>query len=107
MIHYHTPSLFFHRFNNVLELAYDNSIDYPMLWRYLADIITPVILQDQFTLTDLKPLIMEHLHPVGKAAALLAEILLLIKGTKVRTRLISGTFNGCRDPNEFFYYSQH
>jgi hypothetical protein len=55
-----------------------------MLWRYLADIITPVILQDQFTLTDLKPLIMEHLHPVGKAAALLAEILLIIKEMKVR-----------------------
>ena len=68
-----------------MELAYDNSIDYPMLWRYLADVITPVILADQFTLSDLKPLILEHLLPVGKAAALLAEILLSTKELKVST----------------------
>ena len=75
------------RFSGVLELADDNSIDYPMLWRYLADVITPVILADQFTLFDLKPLILEHLLPVGKAAALLAEILLIIKESKVSVRL--------------------
>ena len=77
------PFLFIHRFNNVLELANDNSIDYPMLWRYLADIITPVVLADQFTLSDFKPMIFQHLLPVGKAAALLAEILLITKELKV------------------------
>ena len=78
---------FSHRFSSVLELADDNSIDYPMLWRYLADVITPVILADQFTLFDLKPLILEHLLPVGKAAALLAEILVVTKELKVSVRL--------------------
>ncbi len=66
-----------------MEVAYDNAIDYPMLWKYLAEIITPVILGDQLTLSDLKPMILEHLVPVGKAAALLAEILLIAKELKV------------------------
>ena len=75
-------------FSDVLKLADDNSIDYPMLWKYLADIITPVILGDQFTLSDLKPLIFEHLLPVGKAAALLAEILLIIKELKGESKAV-------------------
>jgi hypothetical protein len=54
-----------------------------MLWKYLAEIITPVILGDLFTLSDLKPQILEHLIPVGKAAVLLAEILLITKELKV------------------------
>ena len=75
--------MFSHSFNSVLEVAYDNAIDYPMLWKYLAEIITPVILGDLFTLSDLKPQILEHLIPVGKAAVLLAEILLITKELKV------------------------
>jgi hypothetical protein len=54
-----------------------------MLWKYLAEIITPVILGDLFTLSDLKPQILEHLIPVDKAAVLLAEILLITKELKV------------------------
>ena len=80
---------FFFRFNSVLELAYDNAIDYPMLWKYLAEIITPVILKDLFTLSDLKPLILEHLIPVGKAAALFAEILLITKELTVSINTIA------------------
>ena len=83
------PQQFFFRFNSVLELAYDNAIDYPMLWKYLAEIITPVILKDLFTLSDLKPLILEHLIPVGKAAALFAEILLITKELTVSINTIA------------------
>ena len=71
-----------------MELAYDNAIDYPMLWKYLAEVITPVILKDLFTLSDLKPLILEHLIPVGKAAALFAEILLITKELTVSINTI-------------------
>lgn len=55
-----------------------------MLWRYLAEIITPVILGGLLTLSNLKPLVLTHLVPVGKAAVLFAEILLIVKETKVR-----------------------
>ena len=79
----HNSLILLTRFNSVLELAYDNAVDYPMLWKYLAEIITPVIVKDLFTISDLKPLILKHLIPVGKAAALFAEILLMTKELKV------------------------
>ena len=67
----------------MLEVADDNAIDYPMLWKYLAEIITPVILRRQFTLSDLMPHILEHLVPVGTAGNLLAEILIITKEKEV------------------------
>lgn len=66
-----------------MAIAYDNAIDYPQLWKYFAQIITPVILGGLFTLSHLKPLVFEHLIPVGKAAILFAEILLTIKEAAV------------------------
>ena len=65
-----------------LELAEDNAIDYPKLWCYIAELITPVIVGEQFKLADLKPLIM-HLVQCNKAAVVLAEILTIIAKEKV------------------------
>lgn len=78
---YHICSL-----SNALEYAEDSAIDYPKLWRYLAEIITPVIVGEQFKLVDLKPLTV-HLVESNKAAILFAEILNLIAEESVSTFL--------------------
>ena len=57
-------------------------MDYPKLWNYLAEIINP-LLGDRLKLNDLKPLILQHLAPIGKAAVLFAEILLEFKKSTV------------------------
>ena len=75
-------SLYVCRLGNVLEFAEDSAKKYPKLWYYLAQIITPVIVGEQFKLADLKPLIM-HLVQCNKTAVILAEILTIIAKKKV------------------------
>ncbi|XP_046850821.1 eukaryotic translation initiation factor 4 gamma 3-like isoform X2 [Xenia sp. Carnegie-2017] len=74
-------------FNNIFEAADENSMDYPKLWNYLAEIINP-LLGDRLKLNDLKPLILQHLAPIGKAAVLFAEILLEFKKSTCESEVV-------------------
>ncbi|KAM4771361.1 eukaryotic translation initiation factor 4 gamma 1 isoform 2-T2 [Rhinophrynus dorsalis] len=65
----------------VLEVAEDMEIDIPHIWLYLAEIITPVLLEDGIPMGEVFRELAKPLVPIGKAGILLAEILgLLCKG---------------------------
>ena len=66
------------RLSSALENADDFAIDYPKLWCYLAELVTPVVQQPHFTLSDLKPLAIQYLYGCKKAGVLFAEILNVI-----------------------------
>ncbi|OCT78445.1 eukaryotic translation initiation factor 4 gamma, 1 S homeolog isoform X2 [Xenopus laevis] len=65
----------------VLEVAEDMEIDIPHIWLYLAEIITPVLLEGGILMGELFRELTKPLVVIGKAGILLAEILgLLCKG---------------------------
>ncbi|XP_030073011.1 eukaryotic translation initiation factor 4 gamma 1 isoform X2 [Microcaecilia unicolor] len=65
----------------ILEIAEDMEIDIPHIWLYLAEIITPVLLEGGIAMGELFRELSKPLIPLGKASFLLLEILgLLCKG---------------------------
>ncbi|XP_075426967.1 eukaryotic translation initiation factor 4 gamma 1 isoform X2 [Ascaphus truei] len=65
----------------VLELGEDMEIDIPHIWLYLAELISPVLLEGGIPMEELFRELTKPLVPIGKAGILLAEILgLLCKG---------------------------
>ncbi|KAG8444977.1 hypothetical protein GDO86_009936 [Hymenochirus boettgeri] len=65
----------------VLEVAEDMEIDIPHIWLYLAELISPVLLEGGIPMGELFRELTKPLVPIGKAGTLLAEILgLLCKG---------------------------
>nr|XP_033815042.1 eukaryotic translation initiation factor 4 gamma 1 isoform X2 [Geotrypetes seraphini] len=65
----------------ILEIGEDMEIDIPHIWLYLAEIITPVLLEGGIPMGELFRELSKPLLPLGKASLLLLEILgLLCKG---------------------------
>ncbi|XP_051944025.1 eukaryotic translation initiation factor 4 gamma 1a isoform X4 [Hippocampus zosterae] len=65
----------------ILEVAEDMAIDIPHIWLYLAEIITPMLLEGGIPMRQLFGEIAKPLLPLGKASVLLVHILhLLCKG---------------------------
>ncbi|XP_077412357.1 eukaryotic translation initiation factor 4 gamma 1a isoform X2 [Vanacampus margaritifer] len=65
----------------ILEIAEDMAIDIPHIWLYLAEIITPMLLEGGIPMAQLFREIAKPLLPIGKAGTLLVQILhLLCKG---------------------------
>ncbi|XP_053176473.1 eukaryotic translation initiation factor 4 gamma 1-like isoform X2 [Scomber japonicus] len=65
----------------ILEVAEDMAIDIPHIWLYLAELITPMLLEGGIPMGDLFKEISKPLIPLGKAGVLLVQILtLLCKG---------------------------
>ncbi|KAM5164385.1 eukaryotic translation initiation factor 4 gamma 1 isoform 1-T1 [Mantella aurantiaca] len=59
----------------VLEVAEDMEIDIPHIWLYLAELISPVLIEGGIPMEELFRELTKPLVPVGKAGILLAEIL--------------------------------
>ncbi|XP_018430534.1 PREDICTED: eukaryotic translation initiation factor 4 gamma 1 [Nanorana parkeri] len=59
----------------VLEVADDMEIDIPHIWLYLAELISPVLLEEGIPMGELFRELTKPLVPIGKAGILLAEIL--------------------------------
>ena len=57
-----------------MEYAEDMAIDVPMIWQYLAELISPMVQDDSVPLTFLK-LACEPILTSGKAGKLVAEVL--------------------------------
>ncbi|XP_061654535.1 eukaryotic translation initiation factor 4 gamma 1a isoform X11 [Phyllopteryx taeniolatus] len=65
----------------ILEIAEDMAIDIPHIWLYLAEILTPMLLEGGMPMGQLFREISKPLLPQGKASILLVQILhLLCKG---------------------------
>ncbi|XP_064135013.1 eukaryotic translation initiation factor 4 gamma 1 isoform X1 [Loxodonta africana] len=62
----------------ILELAEDMEIDIPHVWLYLAELVTPILQEGGVPMVELFREITKPLRPLGKAAALLVEILGLL-----------------------------
>ncbi|XP_077579998.1 eukaryotic translation initiation factor 4 gamma 1a isoform X6 [Stigmatopora nigra] len=72
---------YFKGLSQILELAEDMAIDIPHIWLYLAEIITPTLLEGSIPMGTLFREISKPLLPQGKAGVLLVQILhLLCKG---------------------------
>ncbi|KAM9315869.1 eukaryotic translation initiation factor 4 gamma 1 isoform 1-T2 [Gastrophryne carolinensis] len=61
--------------SEVLEVAEDMEIDIPHIWLYLAELISPVLLEGGIPMGELFRELMKPLVPIGKAGVLIAEIL--------------------------------
>ncbi|KAM9790515.1 eukaryotic translation initiation factor 4 gamma 1a isoform 6-T6 [Syngnathus typhle] len=59
----------------ILEIAEDMAIDIPHIWLYLAEIITPMLLEGGIPMGQLFREIAKPLLPLGKADVLLVQIL--------------------------------
>ncbi|XP_061151213.1 eukaryotic translation initiation factor 4 gamma 1a isoform X5 [Syngnathus typhle] len=59
----------------ILEIAEDMAIDIPHIWLYLAEIITPMLLEGGIPMGQLFGEIAKPLLPLGKADVLLVQIL--------------------------------
>lgn len=59
----------------VLEVAEDMEIDIPHIWLYLAELISPVLVEGGIPMGELFRELTKPLVPLGKAGILLAEIL--------------------------------
>lgn len=59
----------------VLEVGEDMEIDIPHIWLYLAELISPVLLEEGIPMGELFRELTKPLVPIGKAGILLAEIL--------------------------------
>ncbi|KAJ1087472.1 hypothetical protein NDU88_000643 [Pleurodeles waltl] len=65
----------------ILEIGEDMEIDIPHIWQYLAEIITPILLEGGIPMAEVFREVTKPLVPIGKASILLVEILgLLCKG---------------------------
>ncbi|KAM4693285.1 eukaryotic translation initiation factor 4 gamma 1 isoform 2-T3 [Discoglossus pictus] len=64
--------------SEVLEVGEDMEIDIPHIWLYLAEIITPVLLEGGIPMGDLFRELTKPLVPIQKAGTLLVEILGLL-----------------------------
>ncbi|KAM6160632.1 eukaryotic translation initiation factor 4 gamma 1 isoform 2-T2 [Erethizon dorsatum] len=62
----------------ILELAEDMEIDVPHVWLYLAELVTPILLEGGVPMGELFREITKPLRPLGKATSLLLEILGLL-----------------------------
>ncbi|XP_033113712.1 eukaryotic translation initiation factor 4 gamma 3-like isoform X2 [Anneissia japonica] len=61
-------------FEGILEFAEDMAIDIPLIWKYLAQIISPAISGGSMNLQNLVSLL-EPIKAIGKSGHLLAEVL--------------------------------
>lgn len=69
----------------VLEVAEDMAIDIPHIWLYLAELISPMLLEGGIPMGPLFREVSKPLVPLGKAGVLLVEILkLLCKGMSLK-----------------------
>ncbi|XP_075058541.1 eukaryotic translation initiation factor 4 gamma 1 isoform X3 [Mixophyes fleayi] len=59
----------------VIEVGEDMEIDIPHIWLYLAELISPVLLEEGIPMRELCRELTKPLVPIGKAGILLAEIL--------------------------------
>ncbi|XP_078522280.1 eukaryotic translation initiation factor 4 gamma 1 isoform X4 [Lissotriton helveticus] len=65
----------------ILEIGEDMEIDIPHIWQYLAEIITPILLEGGIPMSEVFREVTKPLVSIGKASILLVEILgLLCKG---------------------------
>ncbi|XP_057713072.1 eukaryotic translation initiation factor 4 gamma 1a isoform X2 [Corythoichthys intestinalis] len=72
---------YFKGLSQILEVADDMAIDIPHIWLYLAEIITPMLLEGGIPMGQLFSEISKPLLPQGKAGVLLVQVLhLLCKG---------------------------
>uniref|UniRef100_A0AAY4EAH7 Eukaryotic translation initiation factor 4 gamma n=1 Tax=Denticeps clupeoides TaxID=299321 RepID=A0AAY4EAH7_9TELE len=62
----------------ILEVAEDMAIDIPHIWRYLAEIISPMLHEGGIPMGQLFREVAKTLMPLGKAGVLLAEIFHLL-----------------------------
>ncbi|XP_035277495.1 eukaryotic translation initiation factor 4 gamma 1a isoform X2 [Anguilla anguilla] len=72
------PPQYYKGLQEILEVAEDMAIDIPHIWLYLAEIITPVLHEGGIHMSQLFREVSKPLLPLGKAAVLLVEILLLL-----------------------------
>uniref|UniRef100_A0AAY4E877 Eukaryotic translation initiation factor 4 gamma n=1 Tax=Denticeps clupeoides TaxID=299321 RepID=A0AAY4E877_9TELE len=66
------------RLQEILEVAEDMAIDIPHIWRYLAEIISPMLHEGGIPMGQLFREVAKTLMPLGKAGVLLAEIFHLL-----------------------------
>ncbi|XP_056138954.1 eukaryotic translation initiation factor 4 gamma 1-like isoform X2 [Lampris incognitus] len=69
---------YFKGLQEILEVAEDIAIDIPHIWRYLAEIITPMLHEGGIPIEQLFREISKPLIPLGKAGVLLVHILTLL-----------------------------
>lgn len=75
------PQQYYKGLHEILEVAEDMEIDIPHIWRYLAELITPMLHESGLTMGQLFREISKPLVPLGKAGVLLVQILkMLCKG---------------------------
>lgn len=75
------PQQYYKGLLEILEVAEDMEIDIPHIWRYLAELITPMLHENGLAMGQLFREISKPLVPLGKAGALLVQILkMLCKG---------------------------
>ncbi|KAJ8357843.1 hypothetical protein SKAU_G00206370 [Synaphobranchus kaupii] len=73
-----SPQQYYKGLQEILEVAEDMAIDIPHIWLYLAEIITPMLHEGGILMGQLFREVSKPLLPLGKAAVLLVEILLLL-----------------------------
>ncbi|XP_024910633.1 eukaryotic translation initiation factor 4 gamma 1 [Cynoglossus semilaevis] len=67
--------------HEILEMAEDMAIDIPLIWLYLAELLTPMLHEGGIPMGELFREVSKPLVPLGKAGVLLVQILnLLCKG---------------------------
>lgn len=75
------PQQYYKGLHEILEVAEDMEIDIPHIWRYLAELITPMLHESGLTMGQLFREISKPLVPLGKAGVLFVQILkMLCKG---------------------------
>ncbi|XP_047203198.1 eukaryotic translation initiation factor 4 gamma 3 isoform X6 [Girardinichthys multiradiatus] len=62
-------------FADTLELADDMAIDIPHIWLYLAELLSPLLKDGGFSMSELFSELSKPLLPVGRAGILISEIL--------------------------------